>query len=299
MPRTPENASVVTRDVSQIVENAKKNAEGDTVIEKDPNLSQDPQADPKAAADLANSDAADTGTPADPADKDGDSEDVPATLDLTEPAADPKPEVTVEETGYAEIDAVGNILAEKGVEEAQVILEEFLETGEVSLANKAKMIEALGEGVASMVLKQLDDTANALVNEAQKSTSESLDYANTLFNGADPKTTWKQIQDYVKTPEAGFSAEDRAQMNLMLEQGGLAAKLVFDKIHQVYTADKNVSVQGRLLEGDAASNAATFEPISRMAYSQEMGKAVSTYGEDSPQVRELNRRRQLTMANGG
>ncbi|MCP4342372.1 MAG: hypothetical protein GY799_26720 [Desulfobulbaceae bacterium] len=212
---------------------------------------------------------------------------------------DTKPNpVEVSETGFAQIDAVGKMLGEKGIENANEIMEGFLETGEVSLEHKAVMIEALGEGVAQMAFKQLEDTATTLINEAKADTVKTLDYANKKFNGADANTTWEQIQEYVKDPASGFSEADRATFNTMLEAGGLQAQLVIDKVHAVYTGDKNVSVPGTLLEGDAASTGQTFKPISRIDYTAEMGKAVGKFGEDSPQVRELNRRRTLSMRAG-
>lgn len=245
----------------------------------------------KAAADAATAVATDDKPPAKP--------DADVDLKLDASTDKPKAEVTVTETGIEAFDSVGKMLAEKGVENAQEILDGFVETGEVSLAHKAAMIEALGEGVASMAFKQLEDTANAMIAEAKQESSDSLDYANKLFNGEDPQTTWGQIKEYIRTPEAGFSEADIAQMNSMLAQGGLAAKLVFDKIHAVYTADANNSVPGDLLEGDAGVSGATFKPISRLEYTDEMRKAVNAYGEDSFQVKDLNRRRTLTMRQSG
>ena len=262
-----------------------------------------PEAEALAAAEAAAAAAKpDEGKPATDdtkPDADAAKPDADVSLELDAPADKPKAEVTVEETGVEAFDSVGKMLAEKGVENAQEILDGFVETGEVSLEHKAAMIEALGEGVASMAFKQLEDTANAMIAEAKKDTNEALDYANQLFNGEDPQTTWGQIKEYIRTPEAGFSEADIATMNSMLAQGGLAAKLVFDKIHAVYTKDANNSVPGQLLEGDAGVTGGTFEPISRLDYTFQMRKAVNEYGEDSFQVKELNRRRTLTMRQGG
>lgn len=262
-----------------------------------------PEAEAIAAAEAAKAAAAkkDDGKTAadDKSAADAAKTDADVSLELTTPTDKPETKVTIEETGVEAFDAVGKMLAEKKVANAQEILDNFVETGEVSLAHKAAMIEALGEGVASMAFKQLEDTANAMIAEAKKDSNESLDYANKLFNGEDAQTTWNQIKEYIRTPEAGFSEADIDQMNSMLAQGGLAAKLVFDKIHAVYNADSNNSNPGQLLEGDAGVNGGTFEPISRLEYTSQMRKAVNEFGEESFQVKELNRRRTLTMRQGG
>jgi len=228
----------------------------------------------------------------------------PAAEPKKEPDADPslsfekKEEIVVTETGFDEFDTVGKMLAEKGVATANEIMEDFLKEGEISLAHKAVMIEALGEGVANMAFKQMESTASSIIAEAKADSQKSMEYANKKFGGEDPKLTWQQMSDYVRTPEAGFSDADLAAMNTMLEAGGLQAQLVIDKVHSVYTADKNTSLPGTLLEGDAGTDGNTFEPISRIDYTAEMGKAVGKYGEDSPQVRALNRRRTLSMNAG-
>lgn len=253
-----------------------------------------------AAGDPKETDA-DAGKPSETPPEDTDD---PSDLTLTpEPDSDDTDDdtgdpVSVTETGYDEFDAISKLMVEKGMKNASEIMEAFLDTGEISLEHKAAMIESLGEGVASMAFKQLEDTATALINEVRADTKKTLDYANEKFNGTDAKTTWAQIQAYVKSPESGFSESDLVAMNAMLEAGGLQAQLVIDKVYSVYTADKTVSQPGTLLEGDAGSSGVTFQPISRLEYTEAMNKAVRDFGEDSFQVKELNRRRTLTMRGG-
>jgi len=274
---TPANASVSNVDISNIM----------------PNGSGEPPADP--AAEPTATPEAPTEKPVAEAPPEQPSE-APAELKID--ADEPPLPVEVPKTGYDEFDTVGALLAEKGLAEAPEIMDAFLETGELSLEHKAKMIEALGEGVAAMAFKQMEGTAKNIISEAKAESQKTMDYANEKFNGADGATTWKQIQEYVRTPESGFSEADRATMNDMLAQGGLAAQLVIDKVHAVYTNDSTKSQPGTLLEGDSASNGLTFEPISRADYTAAMGKAVREHGDDSPQVRELDARRMKSIELG-
>lgn len=229
-----------------------------------------------------------------PADDTKPDADVDATLSLDK--KDDKPQITIEETGYTEIDQVSNMLVEKGVEGADKIMAEFMENGELTLEGKAAMIEALGEGVASMAFKQLETSASSIIEAAKKDSTETMNYANEKFNGGDASTTWQQMVNYVRAENSPFTEAEVDVMNGMLEQGGLAAKLVVDKIHSTYTGDASNSVPPTgMLEGDTNNDGVTFNPISRLDYIAQMDKAVSQFGEDSAQVRDLNRRRKLSM----
>lgn len=280
---TPPNASVSTIDVSNIV-----------------NQSAPAPTDDEAtrAAQAAEAQSEETGKPAaeqTPPKEAAAPAEAPTELSLDGEAA---PAITVPSTGYEEFDTVGKMLAEKGVATAPDIMENFLETGEISLADKAVIVDALGDTVAAMAFKQLESTAEGIIAEAKADTQKSMDYANEKFNGKDAQTTWDEIQAYVRSTESGFSEADLAEMNTMLAAGGLQAQLVIDKVHSVYSADSGNSIPGALLEGDSASTGLTFEPISRADYTAAMGKAVREHGEDSPQVRDLDRRRTLSMQRG-
>ena len=300
---TPENVSVKTVDVSNIISQELPDAAAAAAA--GPGSPEQLALDAaKAAAPKPKLDA--EGNPVLDADgnpvmeapapaKKEEAADADAALSLDK--ADPKP-VEVDSTGHDEFDVVGKMLGEKGVENVNEIMEHFLDNGEFSLEHKAQMIEALGEGVASMAFKQMEGAAEAMIAEAKEDTRKSMDYANTKFGGEDAALTWSQIQEYVHTKEAGFSEAELAAMNTMLEAGGLQAELVIDRVHKVYTADSNVSLPGTLLEGDTGVSGGAFEPISRIDYSAAMSKAVGKYGEDSSQVRDLNRRRELTMSRG-
>ena len=216
----------------------------------------------------------------------------PSVLDLTPQA------VPVTPTGNQGFDAVGQMLGEKGIANANTIMAEFAETGTISIQAKADIMSGLGENLGIMAINQLEGTAKTMNESAKAANQIVLDYANGKFNGEDASLTWNQIQEYAKSPEAGFTAADRAAMNAMLANGGLQAQLVIDKIFEVYNADPTVSTPGTLLEGDTGLNGITFDPLSRVDYTTELRAAVSKYGEDSYQVEQLNRRRTLSMQRG-
>ena len=273
---TPQNTSVSNVDVSNII-----NQNAPPPGQEAPPAEQAPAEQPPAAAPAA--------APAEEKPT-----DAPVNLKLDLPV---KP-VTVQSTGVDAFDTVGKIMAEKGMQNANNILSEFAETGELSLESKASMIDALGETVAAMAFTQMESAAEGIVSSAKADSAKTMDYANTKFAGENAEQTWGEIQAYVRGEDSPFSDADLDSMNAMLDAGGLQAELVIDRVHQMYNADPNVSTPGILLEGDTNSNGLTFEPISRADYTAAMGKAVREHGEDSPQVRDLDRRRTQSMNRG-
>ena len=199
--------------------------------------------------------------------------------------------VSVRKTGNATIDAVGALLADKKVADADQIIADFADTGEVSLTTQASLVESLGEHLATLAINQLTGEAKKLQDANTTARSEVLDYANKVFNGESADKTWTEIQDFVKSPESGFTAEDRDAMTSMLSAGGLSAQLVIDRVAAVYAKDSNTTIPADLLAGDTLATGATFTPISALDYASELSKLMQTQAYDSPAVQQLQARR--------
>lgn len=220
--------------------------------------------------------------------------EAPATLDLTAPAT----EIVVGTTGNEVVDGVGKLLASKQLANADAIIAEFAANGDVSLESKAAIVEALGDTVGEMAINTLTTEATKIATANSEARNGVLNYANEVFGGEDANTTWNQIQEYVKTPEAGFSAEQRATMTKMLAKGGFQAKLVIDNIAQTYAGDSNITVPADLLAGDTLANGAGFTPISALDYAGEVSALVAKHGYESPQVKSLQARRERSRQQG-
>ena len=66
----------------------------------------------------------------------------------------------------------------------------------------------------------------------------------------------------------------------------------------MYRQSPGFSEPQPLTTGDATAQPTGIEPISRVAYSQELSKAVHKFGEYSPEVEALHARRTFTMNQG-
>jgi len=205
--------------------------------------------------------------------------------------------VVVGKTGNDQIDAVGTLLADKKVKGADKMIAEFAKTGELSIATQAELVDSLGESLAGMAITQLTNEASKLKDASTKSRTDTLNYMTEAFGETDPDATWKAVQEFVRSPESGFTPDDRTELTKMLKKGGLSARLAIDNIVAVHTGNPNTTSHADLLQGDTLTSN-SFEPISAKAYSEEVGKLTDKYGYDSLEVRQLQQRRQRSRNAG-
>jgi len=221
---------------------------------------------------------------------------VPDELSLNKPEAVP---TTVTATGNKKIDAVGQLLADKGVPNADSIINEVVTDGEISLANHAALVDALGEAMAGIVLSQLEGEVTAVRDTATAERSRLMDYTAEAFGekAEDAAEVWQAVQDFAKSPEAGLSEADRAAMNQMLSQGGLQAELVIDKLKSKYYASNNYTQEADLLVGESTVNS-SFEAIGKAAYTKQMSEVARDFGYDSPEAERLRAKRNESIQRG-
>lgn len=248
--------------------------------------------------------AADAAAAAEKNDKTPATDDKPAASpdaakdDLTLDEAKPGDiDVNIPATGNKTIDDVATLLVDKKIPNADTYMKEFAETGELSLAAQAAMVEGLGEGVASLAIKQLSEESTRLKDKGTTERTEVLNYANEKFNGDNADNTWTELQTWVRSADSGITESDRAVMNDMIAKGGLQAKLAIDKIASLYYKDAANSSPADLLNGDTYT-AAGFIPISRKEYTDQLRVAMRDHGEGSVQVNDLNRKRELSISRG-
>ena len=220
---------------------------------------------------------------------------VPDKLDLTaEPTEDA---VEVVATGDKVIDQIGALLADKKVPDANNIIKEVQETGELSIAAQAALVETLGEAMASLVVSQLDTHVQAQKETATKENSRLMEYAAKRFGEEDIEGTWAGIQAFAKSPESGIPEADLKAMNAMLQAGGLQAEMVIDRIAKAYENSADFTQEADLLQGDSPSTSG-FAPLSKQDYVTAKREAVQKYGDGSRQVTELENRRSLSIKRG-
>ena len=213
----------------------------------------------------------------------------------------PKLDLTVQpiqKTGNKTFDQIGQLLADKSVSNANEIMNEIADNGELSLTHRAALVEKLGDGIANLVITQLEAEVSTLTETASVERNRVLDYAATKFGeagkGAD---VWAAIQDFVKSPESGFSIDDRQAMTTLLDGGGMQAELVIDRIHSQWAQSTGYVQEADLIQGDTYT-ASQFEPMSKIEYAEQMRVVVQNYGYDSHQAESLRQKRAASLQRG-
>jgi len=265
----------------------------------DQDLSAAPVADPQAAVtpQAAPDAVTDPQTPATPPA----APEVPDELNLDGVSDVPVVETpsTFAETGNKKIDAVGQLLADKGVSDVDAVLAEAIKTGDLSLEKKADIIDKLGDTMADVVLSQLDTEVNTIRDTAKTERNRLMEYAAEAFG--DPVESaaevWAAVQEFAKSERSGLSAEDRKAMSAMLNKGGMQAELVIDKLKTLYYADDNYTQEADLLIGDSTVQS-SFEAISQKDYANKMREVARDYGYDSPQADKLRAQRNESIQRG-
>ena len=216
-----------------------------------------------------------------------------ANLDLNKP----EPTVVVGTTGNVAIDAVGKLLADKKVPNADSIISEFAKEGSLSITAQAALVDSLGDSLATLAINQLNNEATKLREVNNKSRTDTLDYAVKIFGETDADATWSAIKDFVNSSNSGFTADDRTELTKMLQKGGLSARLALDNIHAVHSGNPNTTTQADLLQGDTMTSNG-FTPVSSQSYSEQVSKLADKHGYDSIEVRQLQQQRQRSRDAG-
>lgn len=207
--------------------------------------------------------------------------------------AAPAPAVTVTTTGVEAFDQVGRMLGEKGITNAPDILAAAAK-GELSLADKAAMVEALGPDVANLAMAQLEGEVARQREAGTEQANAQKAYADKALG---TEGAWESLVAFAQSAEAGFTPADQQAIDSMLADGGVKGEWAINEIVNRFKKSQGFSQAPNLLSGDGATQAG-FEPLSKANYATEMREAQNKYGEGSKEVEALRSRRMESLRRG-
>ncbi len=207
--------------------------------------------------------------------------------------AAPAPAVTVQTTGIEAFDQVGRMLADKGVANSTDILN-AASKGELSLADKAAMVEALGPDVANLAIAQMEGEVAKQRDAGVQQADAQKAYADKALGS---EGAWETLADFARSPEANFSPDDQVAIDSMLAEGGIKSEWAINEIVNRFKKSEGFSQAPSLLSGDGP-NQAGFAPLSKTDYATEMREAQSKHGEGSKEVEALRNRRMESIRRG-
>ena len=187
---------------------------------------------------------------------------------------------------------VEKLLVEAGLDVAEVAKQMNNDSGSVSPELIKAVSEKHGEAVASIVLSQLQTLYTQNKNAATKQDAEVFSQVQEAFKGTTEQSgeeTWKELSGWAKD---NVKPDERKEINALLKQGGLAAKLAVQELITAFKGTSQETQQADLLSGDTVTSSTTV-PLSRREYTMELDKLLNSghvYGE-SQKIAALDKRR--------
>ena len=201
------------------------------------------------------------------------------------------------------------------VEKAGLSMKEVAEyakanDGKVDLETLVALKETHGDAVASLIADQIKGIHTEQSEAAANRDTAVYDQVKEAFKDitSDPDQTgesmWKELATWTKGETEGkpnVSNEHRTEINKMLAQGGLAAKLAVQELTTAFKESIGTQEfqEAVLLDGDEAATT-NVKSISKHEYNTELNKLVKAghqYGE-SREIAALDARRTKSIQRG-
>lgn len=192
------------------------------------------------------------------------------------------------------------------VEQAGLTMKEVAEyakanDGAVDLATMVALKEKHGEAVATLIADQVKAIHKERTEAAKAKDQAVYDQVAEAFKDTTTQSgeeTWKELAGWAKD---NVSAEHRTEINKLLAQGGLAAKLA---VQELTTAFKEANASRETQEADLLEADAVATPngkdISKHEYNMELDRLLKSghqYGS-SREIAQLDARRTASIRKG-
>jgi len=224
------------------------------------------------------------------------------TPETPKPAEDTKlPEKEVDKSTLGQVTGL--------VEKAGLNMKEVAEyakanDGKVDLETLVALKETHGDAVASLIADQIKGIHTERTEAATKRDNEVYDQVKEAFKDitSDPEQTgesmWKELATWSKE---NVSTEHRSEINKLLAQGGLAAKLAVQELTTAFKESIGTQEfqEAELLDGDELTKS-NDKTISKSEYNMELNKLTQAghqYGE-SREIAALDARRMKSIQRG-
>ena len=238
-----------------------------------------------------------TETPAEPSK----SEETPEPT-KTEPTESTLPEKEVDKS---KLEQVTGLVEQAGLDMVAIAEYAKANDGSVDLDTMVALKEKHGEAIASLISDQIKGIHKERLDEANQRDNEVYDQVKDAFKDitSDPNQTgesmWTELSGWAKD---NVSNEHRADINKLLAQGGLAAKLAVQELTTAFKESLgNTEFQeAALLDGDATATSGGGKDISKHEYTTELNRLLKSghqYGQ-SREIAALDARRTKSIQRG-
>jgi len=220
----------------------------------------------------------------------------------TKPTENKLPEKEVDKTKLGQ---VTGLVEQAGLDMVQVAEYAKANDGTVDLDTMVALKEKHGDAIATLIADQIKGIHKERTDAAKQRDNEVYDQVKEALKDitSDPNQTgesmWTELSGWAKD---NVSSEHRADINKLLAQGGLAAKLAVQELTTAFKESLgNTEFQeAALLDGDAAATSGGGKDISKHEYNMELNKLLQSghqYGQ-SREIAALDARRAKSIQRG-
>lgn len=173
--------------------------------------------------------------------------------------------------------------------------------GKLDTATMLALTEKHGEAVASLLADQIENIHATRTSEAAQRDQAVFDQVAEAFKGQTEQSgeeSWKELAGWAKD---NVSTEHRAEINALLAQGGLAAKLAVQELTTAFKESQQSTEyqDAELLVADTTAKSDSGN-ITKQDYIREMNKLLAEgheYGSSS-EMAKLDARRTRSIKRG-
>lgn len=194
---------------------------------------------------------------------------------------------------------VEDLIKSAGIKPIDLLTSADPETGEISVADKAKLITTHGEAIADLIEGNIQKIMGDTRKHSKAKDEAVFSQVEKEFKGVTNQKgseTWNELAGWVK---ANVDAATRKEYNAMLNAGGMQATLAVKEMVNAFKKENDMTISAQLIEGDDAPPApGTY--ITRSEYMKQLDvlrKAGHDY-DTSPEIAALNKKRERSMQNG-
>jgi len=162
------------------------------------------------------------------------------------------------------------------------------------------LVEKHGEAVANLIAGQMEGLAEQRKAETAAKDKAVFDLVSEAFKDITDQSGEESWKELAKWSKDNFTKEQRAEVNGMLEQGGLAAELATKHLIESFKGSDQYQQPAQLQTETNIDTGEVFTPITKSEYTMKLreleGKG-HVYGE-STEMKRLDAQRMKSMQRG-
>jgi hypothetical protein len=146
--------------------------------------------------------------------------------------------------------------------------------------------EKHGAGVAALLSEQVVQVHKDSVAAVQARDNAAYKVLEEAFAGITTQPGSETFKELKGWAEANVPKEERAELNVMLQKGGLSAKLALTHLANEFKSTAKLVVPAGLVQGDRTSTSNDLKPISQQEYTSQL-RALEQKGHVYGQSQEM------------